>query len=744
MLIKAPAVPSHDGPPSDAEISPQRWAYGTIEGDSVEIKSRTKSGRHGHSRLLAFGSLLLVSVFIWYGFVSQRGSWQPLLPSVPAEHQLHISPILPPSYPLAVRSPYLSAWLPSSHLSSMPTSHAEFWQGAPLGWSVAVRVNGTAYSLFGNPGIGRPAVLNNAEYTVTHSIFNFSAGLAMVSLDFFSPVSPHNLLRQSLPFSYLTVSVTLPSSGQIQVYSDIDAAWTGPESAQYSYFASAKDTEYFEVSPVWPKPFREERDRPLWGQAVYGTRPEGNATLTSQVGEASLVRNRFANHGNLNRVHDVWKDHGSVLGFSHDLGTIQEPTSVTFAIGHHRVESINYVGQVRTGYYRATYPDVASALVHFLDDYDDAYAEAAEMDSDIVDKAANISQHYADIIALSVRQSFGAVEITIPESDHDVTDTMAFIKEISSDGNVNTLDIIFPTFPIYYVTNPDFIKFQLEPILRYLQAGRWPHEWAIHDIGASYPVADGHDRGDAEQMPLEESGNILLLVYAYQVASGNTTWAKQYQHILKGYATYLSEHGWYPEFQLASSDAAGPAVNQTNLAIKSAVGMVAYGKLFSDDFFVANGTALAEAIYGSGLGTDANKSHFVLSYNDDDTWSGCYNMFSDKLFGFNLFPKAAYEMQSAWLRREARLDAGVPLDSRVTWSKSDWNMFLASISSHDVAGQYIDDLHAYASNGLNAVPFSDRYWVDGSATGHFFDIRNRPTVGGHFAPVAMLHGPKLF
>ncbi|KAK4940693.1 hypothetical protein LTR10_019203 [Elasticomyces elasticus] len=475
----------------------------------------------------------------------------------------------------------------------MPTSHALFWQGTPLGWSIAVRVDGTGYSLFGNPGIGKTAVLNSAEYTVTHSIFNFSAGLATVCLDFFSAVSPHNFLRQSLPFSYLTVFVAIPGSGQIQVYSDIDAAWAGPEPAHYSYFTSANNTEYYEVSPVWPKSFRESNDRALWGQAIYGTRPDGNSTLTSQVGEASLVRKRFAKHGNLSQVHDVWKDHGNVLSFSHDLGTIQESKSVTFAIGHHRVECINYMGQVRTGHYRATYPDVASALVHFLDDYDDAYAEAAEMDSNITDKAASISQYYADIVALSVRQSFGAVEITIPESDHDVTDSMAFIKEISSDGNVNTLDIIFPTFPIYYVTNPDFIKFQLEPVLRYLQAGRWPREWTIHDIGANYPVADGHDKGNAEQMPLEESGNILLLVYAYQVASGNTTWAKQYQHILKGYATYLSEHGCYPEFQLASSDAAGPAANQTNLAIKSAVAMVAYGKLFSEPFFVANGTALA-------------------------------------------------------------------------------------------------------------------------------------------------------
>jgi hypothetical protein len=630
----------------------------------------------------------------------------------------------------------------------MPSAQAEFWQGAPLGWSAAVRVNGAAYSLFGNPEIGAPAVLNSAEYDTTHSVFNFSAGAATFSLDFFSPVSPHDYLRQSLPFSYLTVSVALPSSGQVQIYSDIDAAWAGPHPAQYLHFASDKKTEYYELSPVWPRTLEEARDRALWGQAIYGTRPVGGSIVTSQVGGASLVRSQFAEFGNLSQVHEVWKDHGSVLGFSHDLGAVKHASSVTFAIGHHRVESINYLGQVRTGYYRAEYPDIASALVYFLDDYGDAYEEAAKLDTAITEKALNISQEYADILALSVRQSFGAVELTIPESDHNTSDVLSFIKEISSDGNVNTLDIIFPTFPIYYVMNPDLIKLQLEPVMRYLQQGRWPHEWAIHDIGASYPNADGHDSGAAEQMPLEESGNILLLAYAYQAATGDTAWAQPYKDIFKGYADYLSKHGWYPEFQLASSDEAGPYVNQTNLAIKSAVGMVAYGKMFSDPFFVDNGTALAHALYASGLGTDADKSHFVLSYDEEDTWSGCYNMFSDKLFGFDLFPPEAYEMQSAWLRGEqARLPGGPPLDSRVTWTKSDWNMFLAAVSTDDVASQFINDLHAYASNGLNPVPFGDRYWVDGGprgATGHFFNIMNRPTVGGHFAPMAMLHGPNLF
>ncbi|KAI9741002.1 MAG: hypothetical protein M1834_002713 [Cirrosporium novae-zelandiae] len=701
---------------------------------------------------LLLSSLLAASIIMLYGRINQTltalatylgiGA---LFGSGASGAGAQFTPILPPSYPLAVRSPYLSvkAWVPGNKAGAFPEAQAEFWNGRPLGWTVIARVKDTAYSLFGKPGVGETATLNSAEYTSTHSIFILSAGSATFTLDFFSPVSPHNLVRQSLPFSYLTVCVNYQGSGNVQIYSDIDGSWAGPTASHYYYFQAPKNTSYYEVAPRNKRFWEEGDEMSLWGQAVYGTRPYDGSEVTSQVGSGSMVRDQFAKYGELKGTHADWDDGNSVLGFSHNLGNIKDQKSVTFAVGHERNYSINYLGEPQTGYYRATYPDVPSSLAHFLDDYDDAYTEAVEFDNAVDTKASQISEHYSNIVTLSVRQSFGSMEFTIPENTHNTKDAMAFMKEISSDGNVNTLDVIFPTFPIFYVTNPDIIRLLLEPVLRYLKLGKWPHEWAIHDIGFNYPKAFGHDLGHAEQMPLEESGNIILLAYAYQKTTGDSSWAKQYKDIFKGYATYLAEKGWHPANQLASSDAAGWAVNQTNLAIKSAVGMVAYGKMFSDSYFVDNGTALAHALYNEGLGTDAKKTHFVLSYNEDKTWSGCYNLISDVLFSFNIFPSEAYSMQSSWLET-VRDTAGVPLDSRVKWTKSDWNMFLASISGTKVRNQYIEDLYNYVSNGKNDHPFSDRYWVANNDAGYFFQIMNRPTVGGHFAPMAVLQGSSLF
>lgn len=124
-------------------------------------------------------------------------------------------PVVPPSYPLAVRNPYLSTWMPGSFVEDLPSSQPQFWAGQSLTWGIMARVDGVAYNLFGVPGPEddtEQAVVKSAQYTATHSIFILQAGTTEIKLDFLSPVSPSNYLRQSLPFSkkfYLIASKIL-------------------------------------------------------------------------------------------------------------------------------------------------------------------------------------------------------------------------------------------------------------------------------------------------------------------------------------------------------------------------------------------------------------------------------------------------------------------------------------------------------------------------------------------------------
>jgi hypothetical protein len=333
--------------------------------------------------------------------------------------------------------------MPGNQVANLATATPQFWTGVNLTWSVLARVNGTTYKLFGAPESLEGSVeagLVSADYTSTHSIFTLRAGDAIFGLDFFSPVSPKNYLRQSLPFSYLTVSVS-GDGAEVQVYSDIDESWTGQTGRTISNLTSS-DGATFELSVDGAATYEEVNDMALWGDVVFASRPENLSTVTYQSGNPASVRGQFASNGTLSGSAPTFAP-GDVVGIAHDLGRVSN-ASVTFAVGYVREEAINYLGSPRTGYYRASYADTVSAVSYFFDDYAAANAESLAMDSELEQKAvAAAGTNYSDILSLTARQVFGGTDLTIPGDSLDTSDVMVFLKEISSDGNVNTCELLF-------------------------------------------------------------------------------------------------------------------------------------------------------------------------------------------------------------------------------------------------------------------------------------------------------------
>ncbi|PWY86923.1 DUF1793-domain-containing protein [Aspergillus heteromorphus CBS 117.55] len=654
------------------------------------------------------------------------------------------TPLLPPAYPLAVRNPYLSTWLPGNLAPNLPSGSSQFWYGNNLTWSVIVRVDGQAYSLFGVSdrleGI-EAATVTGGSFTSTHSTFMLTAGSENFTLEFFSPVSPTNLLRQSLPFSYLTVSVgSVSRNSSVQIYSDIDASWTGqPDDAAWG-FSTNNSTSLFHLSPVRGATFSENtQNQALWGEVVYATRAQSVNALSSASGSLATIRSQFVKNGLLSNSNANWSSDG-VVAFAHDLGTVRRKASVTFAIGHVREQAINYLGKAQTGYYRAIYPSTMCAVSHFLDDYSDAADEATKLDG-LIQQGGESSHgtNYSDILALSVRQVYGGLELTIPSDTLDTTDVRAFIKEISSDGNINTVDVIYAAFPIFYILNPDYIRFLLRPVFEYMANSAYTKPYAVHDLGTNYPNATGHDPS-GEDMPIEESGNILIMTYAYEQATNKTDISIPYSSTLKQCAQYLTTHGKYPEAQLSLNDALGKLANQTNLAMKAASGLASYGHLTSQQNYTDAGRSIANALYIGRLGTDPNGAYFTIQYGKPDSWFLVYNHYADVLFALDLFPEEAYSATSAFYPT-VRKPAGVALGADLDWGQTNWQGFVAAAVTGDARNMFIADMHAYIANTLNDAPFSDRYWVTdtaaGPVAGQYFSFRARPAVGSHFALMAL-------
>ncbi|OBZ70311.1 hypothetical protein A0H81_09943 [Grifola frondosa] len=610
------------------------------------------------------------------------------------------TPFNPAAVPLAVRSPYLSAWLAQGEGTALNAGWPTFWTGSILG-----------------------------------------------------PIEPNDLVNQSLPFSYLAVSAA-PNDGKthsVQLYSDISAEWvSGDDSLVVNWTTTTGSIITHQVQLEQQTVFGEVNDRIQQGSAYYSTLNSTQATF--QTGEDVVVRAQFINNGVLTNTQDTnfraVSDQWPVFALAHNLGNISASTTpVVYSVGHVRDPAIEYIiandaTQNRSLLFWTRFSSVANAISAFLADFNGAKARADAFDAQVNADASQISSDYASVVALSVRQGFGAIEITTSKESNgnfNTSDVMVFMKEISSDGNVNTVDVIFPSWPLFLYTNPSIGKSLLLPLFEYQATGQYPNAWSVHDMGSHYPQALGHNDGNDEPMPLEESGNMLIMTLSYVQKTNDISLITSYFSLLDQWTQFLVAEALIPANQISTDDFAGSLANQTNLAIKGIVGIKAMSEiaaLVGDTARSSNYSSIATSYVQQWqiFATSSDGKHLTLSYGNDSSWGLSYNMYADKLLNTNVFPSSVFDMQTAWYSTVAN-EFGVPLDTRHTYTKSDWEMWTAAlVTSTSVRDLLISSVRKYAADGLSSQPLGDWYETTNGAVEGF---RARPVVGGHLALLAL-------
>ena len=662
-----------------------------------------------------------------------------------------LPPLRPPAVPLIAHDPYWSVWSMADRLTDLGTAH---WTGKPNSLAALVRVDGKTYQVMGHERQSAAALEQvRLEVWPTRTVYQFAGAGVKVGLTFFTPALPEDLEVLSRPLTYVEWTVASadgnPHEAAIYLEASSELVVNTPDqpvlATRYQLDGQAVLRMGSRQQPVLEK--KGDDLRIDWGYLyLAGDRLDGAASL---VGTRQEARGAFEAAGRMpdsDDFRDRPAERGAVpvLAFSIGLGRIgPQPVSRYLMIAYDDLYSIEYFERREPAWWRRNGMDAADLLRSARRDHDSLAARGARFDEELMaDLRQAGGEKYARLASLAYRQTLAAHKLV---ADVDGA-AMYFPKENFSNGCISTVDVIYPSAPFTLLFNPKLLRAQIRPVLEYARMGRWKWPFAPHDLG-TYPQANGQvygggERTEENQMPVEESGNMLILVAALARIEGNAAFAERYWPELTRWAAYLKEKGLDPENQLSTDDFAGHLAHNANLSIKAILALGSYGLLADMTGRKDAGAEFqktARQFAAKWLEMASDGDHYRLAFDKPGTWSQKYNLVWDRILGLNLFPpEVARREIRYYLTRQNRY--GLPLDNRKTYTKLDWVVWTATLaeSSADFE-QMVAPAYQFANDSASRVPLTD--WYDTITAGQQ-GFQARSVVGGLF--VKMLADPALW
>ena len=619
----------------------------------------------------------------------------------------------PPAIPLITSDPFFSVWSESDALNASDTVH---WTGRTVALRCTVKVGDREYGVMGrNDGI--PAARQICfDMDAFSSYYTFDCGGVTVRLTFTSPVIPDDLYLVSRPVSYLYISA------------DADGVRAK---------VSASEQICLDLAGEYP---------------VKASFEGGSVTLASEV------QNVLSHDGDDQRID--WgrfyltcktpkgAEYGSYLadGMTFVFAETEVGEGTLFSFAYDDVKSIEYFGDKLDAYWKTKDATITDAISAAHRDYTDIMKRCADFSEKMVaDATAAGGEKYAELLILSLRQSVAAHKLVL-----DTEGEVLYVsKECFSNGCAATVDVSYPSTPLFLLYNPELVRGMMRPIYRFASTEAWKYDFAPHDAGR-YPLVNGQVYGlkdgvllEEKQMPLEECGNMLLMEATTAVATGNADFAAEHIDILRKWCTYLVENGEDPANQLCTDDFAGHLAHNCNLTLKAIMGIAGMGiieKLLGNGDEYERLLAVAKKMAESWAKRAANADgSYRLAFDWQNSFSMKYNIAWDKLFGTEIMPKEVLSSEFSSYAKHMN-DYGLPLDNRADYTKSDWYIWTGVLAdSKEDFEKFIEPLWDSYNETASRVPMTDWYMTTtalhrayGSSSGLRKSFRNRTVVGGHF------------
>jgi hypothetical protein len=634
----------------------------------------------------------------------------------------------------------------ADQLTAENTRH---WTGKPNSLAALLRVDGKTYRVMGRDPQRLPA-MNQTRLDVfpTRTVYGFTGGGVNLELTFFTPALPHDLDVLSRPLTYIEWSVSSADAGGHTASIYFDAA---SELVVNTADQPAMAARYqLDGQPVLRLGSREQHVlgkrgddlRIDWGYLYLAADRAGG--ITEAAMDRNQARSAFEANGRLPDSDDLTTQPNPGLAMTIDFGRVAAaPATRYLMLAYDDLYAIEYFERRERAWWRRKGAEAGDLLRAARSEHDALLARSKRFDEELTSDLRNAGgEAYARLAVLAYRQTLAAHKLV---ADIDGT-ALYFPKENFSNGCIATVDVIYPSAPFTLLFSPALLKAQLQPVLDYSRMERWKWPFAPHDLG-TYPQANGQvygggERTEQNQMPVEESGNMLIMMAALARVEGNAAFSEKYWPQLTKWAEYLKEKGLDPENQLSTDDFAGHLAHNANLSIKAILALGSYGMLAE-----MTGHKTEAALYRKTAQEFARKwtelaaegDHYRLAFDKPGTWSQKYNLVWDKLLGLNLFPaEVARKEMAFYLTKQNQY--GLPLDNRKDYTKLDWILWTATMAeSRADFDKLVGPAYRFAQESPSRVPLSD--WYD-TVTGKQQGFQARSVVGGLF--IKMLADPAIW
>ena len=574
------------------------------------------------------------------------------------------------------------------------------------------------------------AIQKAVTVNATQTAYQFTCGKVDLSLTFTSPLILNDLDLLSRPVSYINTKVISNDGAthEVQLYlgASSDIAVNIPIQPIKASRYTTKGLAILKAGSV-DQPILQKKGDDLridWGY-MYIAVPASSAVQQS-ISSGDDLSNVFGKPAK-----DISEGKHLLLSTKVNMGIVgTKVKEQLILVGYDDLYSVQYFSKnLRPWWHQQEADNIEQQLYTAAKDYPATIKKCEQTNLLIHEDALKAGgEEYAKLCELAYRQSIAAHKL-VKGPDGEI---LFLSKENFSNGSINTVDVTYPSSPLFLAYNPELLKGMLNGIFYYSESGKWTKPYSAHDLG-TYPIANGQTYG--EDMPVEECGNMIILTAAIAKVEGNALYAKKHWATLSIWADYLSKEGFDPANQLCTDDFAGHLARNTNLSLKAIVALEGYAQLaaqLGEHAIAEKYGRLTKEMAAKWILMAQDGDHYSLTFNNKGTWSQKYNLVWDKVLNMNLFPKEVMDKEVKYYLAKQN-EFGLPLDSRATYTKSDWVLWTATLANNQKDFEAIvHPIYRYVSETISRVPISDWHQTN---SGLMVGFQARSVVGGFFIKV---------